>query len=145
MFTTYFKDYSIVEDVTLLEMTFEVEGDTYHLGVVDNEQTPDTVPDGDYGNVIEEGIEDIEKRIEDIKKFLSELFSEMWAWLLGILLLGGLVIVLLNFAPWIFALVGKGFLVVFKWIGKGLLWILKLLWRIICLPFKLIGKLFKRE
>lgn len=137
-FTTYFHDYSIVEDVTFLEMTFEVEGEPYHLGVVDNKQTPDTVPDGDYGNVIEEGI-------EEIKKFLSELFTEMWGWLFGILLLGGLVIVFLIFAPWIFVLVGKGFLVVFKWIGKGLLWILKLLWRIICLPFKLIGKLFKRE
>lgn len=130
--------YTEVSDVSVLRLHFvDFRGNYYNLGTVSNVVTEDDIPDG-IGNPVKDAF-------DDFWFDLTSLFSEMWGWLFCILLLGGLVIVLLNFAPWIFALVGKGFLVVFKWIGQGLLWILKLVWRIICLPFKLIGKLFKRE
>ncbi len=130
--------YTEVSEVSILRLHFiDFRGNYYNLGVVANAVTEDDTPAGTA--------DPVKDALEDFWKDLTSLFSEMWGWLLGILLLGGLVIVLLNFAPWIFALVGKGFLVAFKWIGKGLLWILKLVWRIICLPFKLIGKLFKRK
>ncbi len=125
-------EYTDIFDVSILRLEFRTGAKTYNLGVVSNKTTG-----GEFAKA--------DNDWDDFWDDLGSFFADMWGWLLGILLLGGLVIVLLNFAPWIFALVGKGFLAVFKWIGKILLWILRLIWRIISLPFKLIGKLFKRK
>lgn len=103
---------TIVSNVTILRLKFDMDGDIYNLGVVDNEQSqsPDAAPDN----------EDPELKIDD---------DSLWSlfYILLILIVGCLLLSVLGFClPFIKA-------------------VLKVLWQIITLPFKLIGKLFKKK
>ena len=42
------KDYTIVSDVSLIQLKFETDGVIYNLGVVDNMQSGDGIPDNEY-------------------------------------------------------------------------------------------------
>ena len=116
----------VVKDVSILQLTYKENGVVHVAGVVDNMTTGSEKPSVEVG--------------QDF-----DWLAEVLGWILGIGLLALLVVVLLNFCPWIIALIGKGIAVAFKWIVTAFLWLLKWIWRIICAPFKLIGKLFKRE
>lgn len=72
----------MVENVTILELTFETEVKPYNLGVVDNYQTPDLNPDGEYttGDGIEQAIDDF---IEKMDKWWEQLL-----FILGIVVAG---------------------------------------------------------
>lgn len=103
---------TIVSNVTILRLKFDMDDDIYNLGVVDNEQSqsPDAAPDN----------EDPELKIDD---------DSLWYlfYILLILIVGCLLLSVLGFClPFIKA-------------------IFKVLWQIITLPFKLIGKLFKKK
>lgn len=114
--TTAFTQVSstLVGDVTILRLKFETDGITYNLGVIDNKQTGSDTPSNVTDISIDIG-DDLLKRI------------------LSIALLAVLIIVILNFCPWVITLFAKAFGIIFKWI-----------WQLICLPFKLLGKLFKK-
>lgn len=112
-----------VSDVTILRLKFKTAGKPYNLGVVDNYQTGPDEPSGTVDPEIDLGIDDI---WEKIQKIIS---------LVLILVIGGVIVAILSpFIP----MIVKGIVLVFSWIIKGICWV-------ICLPFKLIGKLFKRK
>ena len=113
-----------VSDVGILRLKYEYEGDIYDLGVVDNITKGDKVPDNENWDKYEPTDFDW--------------LTEVLAWIVGLGLLGFLVVVILNFCPWVIVLIGKGIAVAFKWMIKAI-------WFVISLPFKLIGKLFKRK
>ena len=138
------KNYSIISDVSLLTLTFDMADETYNMGVVDNRQTASKEPSGVVDVEDEMGI-----LIDELWKDITDLFSDIGAWLLGIGLLVLGVIAVAIFAPWIFSLVGKGFLaacmVVFKGFKIALKWALKFIKFIILFPWNLIFKIFKRK
>lgn len=112
-----------VSQVTILRLKFKTAGKPYNLGVVDNYQTGPDEPSGTVDPEIDLGIDDI---WEKIQKIIS---------LVLILVIGGVIVAILSpFIP----MIVKGIVLVFSWIIKGIWWV-------ICLPFKLIGKLFKRK
>ena len=41
-------NYSIVSDVSILRLKYETDGEVFNLGVVDNKQSGDTIPDNDF-------------------------------------------------------------------------------------------------
>ena len=59
-----------VSEETILRLKFETDGQAYNLGVVDNEQTPDKIPDG--GSQIAETPDWIERLFEWIKTHPKE-------------------------------------------------------------------------
>lgn len=117
-------------DVAILQLTFITDGVTYTMGVVDNYNTPDEVP---------EGVADTKG--DDFKAWLKEEFSNFWdktktalkivVVILCLVLLG---VFIIPFLPFIFQLLGT----LVKWLLKGAWWL-------ICFPFNLIGKLFKKK
>ena len=60
-----------VGEETILRLQFETAGNSYNLGVVDNEQTPDETPDNKP---------DIDTTLDEMKAFLK-MCKELWAWL----------------------------------------------------------------
>lgn len=107
-------------DFDIISLTFrdEMQNDTV-IGVVAN-------PVDMFSSI--EPSEDM--RVDDD---FWDIFGTIIGSLFCIGLLALFVVFLLNFCPWIIALVGKGIIVIIKGIGG-----------IICLPFKLIGKLFDK-
>ena len=75
-------------------------------------------------------------------------FVEFFLWLLGIGLLVLGVIAVAIFAPWIFSLVGNGFLAACKFAVKllsiGLKWTFKIIWFVVAFPWNLIFKGLKQ-
>ena len=47
IYTTYYHDFDIVSNVTILRLKFETDGVVYNLGVVDNKQSGDLIPDNE--------------------------------------------------------------------------------------------------
>lgn len=116
----YTEDYTEVSNVMILRLHFEVDGQVYNLGVVDNKQTGSGFPDNiggreDCGNV------------------------SIW-WIVAAI---AIVIVLQLIFPWILTAIINILIVVIKYIGKGLLYLLKGIWWLITLPFRGIAALFK--
>ena len=119
--TTTYIESIIVSSVSILRLKFVTDGKTYNLGVVDNYQTGSSEPVGTVSPQINlDGLWDM------IQKAIS---------LVLIIVVGGVILAIL--APFI-PMIVKGIVLVFTWIIKGVWWV-------ICLPFKLIGKLFKRK
>lgn len=76
-------------------------------------------------------------------------FVEFFSWLLGIGLVVLGVIAVAIFAPWIFSLIGNGFLAACKFAVKllsiGLKWTFKIIWFVVAFPWNLIFKGIKRK
>jgi hypothetical protein len=104
---------TIVSEVTILRLKFETDGKVYNLGVVDNKQTGDSIPDNNNTNEFDFSLSGFANTFSTLKL------------LLGLLVL---IILLVMLSPIIVTLVG--------YIIKFVLWIVKL-------PIKLIGKLSK--
>lgn len=105
---------TVVYNVSILRLKFQTGGITYNLGVVDNMQSSNGIPD----NYTEYSIG----------------LSEVFKYLMGILLLILLVIVLYPVLPIVFSFIGK----IIKVIFKAIIWL-------VTAPFKLIGKVFKKR
>lgn len=121
------KEYTKVSDVTILRLKFVTDGKSYNLGIVDNKQTGSDIPFGSTSSNT------------------YDLLAEVLNWIMGIGLLILLVVALFYFCPWVISLVGKGIGFVLKWVVTCLSWLVKIIWKLLCFPFKLIEKLFKRE
>lgn len=104
-----------VQEVTILQLTFEHDGDTYNLGVIDNKQTGDNDPDN--------------------KNWLDDLKD----WIIGIISTIAIIFVIAMLAPSVFPLVFKGIVVAVKYIGLGIWYVLKGLWWLIKKPFELFS------
>ena len=110
-----------VEGVVCTMLTFTSNDDIFMLGVVDNILKPSKNPSGTVSTMPNsDGLWDM------IQKAIS---------LVLIIVVCGVIFAILSpFIP----MIVKGIALVFSWIVKGIWWV-------ICLPFKLIGKLFKRK
>ena len=90
--------YTEVSDVSILRLKFETDGEVFSLGVVDNKQTGDRIPDN------------VEK--------------PWWIWLVvGAVLFVGLIVLIALF-PSVFVGLLKAFWQVIVWIAKGLWWLI---------------------
>lgn len=105
-----------VSEVTILRLKFKTDGKVYNLGIVDNHtaRDPDALPDNTKG------------AWEKFVDFLTGI--PWWAWLIFV----GLVVLLISILGTIFTP-----------IGKIALWLLNAVWRLVTLPFRAIGALFK--
>lgn len=110
-----YRDYSAVNNVSILELTFETDGKTYNMGVVDNYQSPDLKPDGKYD--ISDGIE---ANLKDLFSF-SFGYSGFWKKLISFVLVVLLLFLLFPLLPVVIDVV---------------VWVIKL-------PFKFIGLIIK--
>lgn len=107
--------YTEVTGCTILRLEFEYAGKTYNLGVVDNVRKPDTKPDNNY-----------DKGLLDSKGGLP-----WWVYLVIAVVALAILLPILS--------------VIFPVVGQILLKILNGIWWIISLPFRIIGKLFKKK
>ena len=126
---------SIIEEVTILQLTFETEGSVYNLGVVDNKQSGSKDPVGTVDGTLNE-LELLKKQLELLKKqlqslidTLSNFFNRLGIfineyWWVVVLVLGLLVLGVL-------CIVAKPVLVVVKYV-------LIVLWYILTAPIQLI-------
>lgn len=131
----YYDEKSIqVTDVTIIQLTFMTEGVPYNLGVLDNKQTGSKDPLGTADTKLDDFIEEMDK------------WWEMLLVGLAIILIGiALVFVVSVFGPILWPLIVAGV----KWLVKAIatlfVWAFKGLCFLLCLPFRLIGKLFNRK
>lgn len=116
---TYREEYSTVSDVTILRLKFDMSGETYNLAVVDNKisegENQEPVGGESDVNIDTSGLEDLLSQIMEIFGIIIEVAI--------------LALVLSIVMPLIMPLL------------RGLI---KGLWWIICFPFNVIGKLFKK-
>lgn len=117
---TYCEDYTIISEVTILRLKYEVDGKVYNMGVVMNKQTDDGIPDNIVGN----GEWELRDGIEI---------------LIALVLLVILFVILSPVLPIIFGAIG--FIIRFLW--KCIKFIFKLIWNIISFPFKFMNDGFK--
>ena len=134
--------YTEISEVAVLRLHFLDDRDReYNLGVVSNVVTEDDIPGGSFVP--------IEVAIDELWSDVLEFFSDMLGWVIGIALLVLGVIAVAIFAPWIFSLIGKGFLAACKFALSILRVVLKWGWKIIvfiiCFPWNFIFKLFKKK
>lgn len=125
-FQTIDEHHTIVGDVTILRLKFMTDGKVYNLGVVDNKQTGSSTPDNE--TEVETEI-DWEYIWSQIKAFMEKIGKVLI--LIVLIVVIGAVLSLLSF--------------LFPVVGKLLSALFHILWFLICLPFKLIGKLFKKK
>ena len=119
-------DWTEVSNVSILRLKFRVGKDVYNLGCVDNEQTGSKDPVGSADTKFDDFVEDIEKKLSDFLSSLGKAFEKIFG-ILGVALIGIVIAFVIGLiAPFI----GPVF--------RGLWWL-------ISLPFKLIGKLFKKK
>ena len=145
---------TFVSHVSILRLKFVTAGVTYNLGVIDNEVTPDTIPDG--GADFEDGAqEEIEDMTEDFNAWLEKTKTDLGLFFDGLgkgingffSSFGGiflLIVLLAIFAPLLPAIVSL-FVTIIKGIGKLLLLLFKGVWWLLCFPFNLIIKLFGKK
>lgn len=119
-----------VSEVTILRLYFETDGIIYNLGVVDNKTTGSDTPFAEADTYLDDFVESLKKLLKD---------GLWWLYLLLIIILVGVLLAIL--VPVIIPLVKSAL----KLIGKAIKWMFKALWWLICLPFNLIGKLFRRK
>ena len=106
----------LVSDVTILRLKFETDGKTYNLGVVDNKQTGSTEPVGTVDKL----------DFSNVKNALMSLLKIVLILVAVVVIVVPLCLVLSFILPLL--------KVVFNFLIK-----------VIVLPFKLIGKLFKKK
>ncbi len=116
---------TLVKEVAVLRLEFEVDGKHYNLGAVSNVVTGPETPRDEVGNAIDEFFKDL---IEALAKV------PWWVWLIIFAIIAIIVIAILA----LFFPVAQQILVVIlqvlKKVGAGLWWF-------ICLPFKALKKL----
>lgn len=81
-----------VNDVTILRLKFETNGTVYNLGVVDNKQTGDTIPDNTQPTI------------------WDKIWNYLWKILSGLLI----IVVVIVGLPWLVFLLCKGIAYIFK-------------------------------
>lgn len=81
-----------VNDVTILRLKFETNGTVYNLGVVDNKQTGDTIPDNTQPTI------------------WDKIWNYLWKILSGLLI----IVVVIVGLPWLVFLLFKGLAYIFK-------------------------------
>lgn len=115
----YLEEYDIVSEVTILRLAFETDGVRYNLGVVDNKQMGDGIPD----NYVEKSLE----------------LTDMFKIILALILIIFLYIILGPVLPIIFGVIKA----ILKLLWKCIKFIFKLICNIISFPFKFMGDGFK--
>jgi hypothetical protein len=105
---------TIVSEVTILRLKFETDGKVYNLGVVDNKQTGDGIPDNNNTN--------------EFDFSLIGSTTDMWSLIKLVLGLVVIVVLLIVLLPIITPII--------SYLIKGIIWL-------VTLPIKLIGKLSK--
>lgn len=115
-------DSEVVTDVTILRLKFETNGDIYNLGVVDNKQTGNTEPAGG-DDLLDEANKAI-KRVIDFFNMLADFFQKFVAFF--------------KQYWWVFLIIAV--LIALAILAK----FCKPVAEFLVLPFKLIGKLFKK-
>ncbi len=132
-YSSYTDFYTNVSEVTLLRLKFEKNGKVYNLGAVSDKVTGDDKPGNSQPDDEENWFEKLLKVIWD---FIKSIFGKLnwWQWLI----IGIVAIVC------IVALIKLGV----KKIFACIVWLIKKLckgaWRVISLPFRAIGALFRR-
>ena len=106
------KEVQEVGDVTILSLKFEIDGEVYNLGVVDNKQTGDGVPDN------------IQESWAELKDWVK--------WVLGIIGTILLIVLIVACMPII--------TIILKAIAKVIVWICKGIWYVISAPFTIFKK-----
>ncbi len=131
-----YRTYTRVEQVTILRLKFDLQGQTYNLGVVDNKQSekPNQKPDNEPDNLLDKFRELMAKFETFWDKVVSaiEWLAEHW-W---VIIVGLATIALI--AGFIIAIAKKGAAVVFKAVGIVLWWVFKIVFYIVTLPVWLI-------
>ena len=129
---------SQIADVTILRLKFKTDGELFNLGVVDNKQSPK--PDQPPGNT------DYKSPWEQYIEF-CQLLEELtgisyifWAVFFIVLVFCVLFGILSIFLP----ALRLALKVIFMVICKGISAVFKVLWWVICLPFRGIAALVKR-
>ena len=131
-------DWTQIRKVAVLRLEFETDGRVYNLGTVSDAVSGDNRP----GNV-EPKPEDLSwwekvgRFFENIWNSIKNFFKgfKWWQWvllILGVILGAGLII----------SLVMYGIKAVFKFIGWLIVQLIKVLWWLLCLPFRGIAALF---
>ena len=142
------KDYTKVADVTILELTYEKDGQTFTVGCVDNKMTGEDVPSGSLDSPVEDAMNDFNAWLEKTKTDIGNFFNELGKGINGFFSsFGGillLLVLLAIFAPLLPAIVSL-FVTIIKAIGNVLLWLLKGVWWLLCFPFNVIIKLFGKK
>lgn len=120
---------TLVEDVTILRLKFESNGNVYNLGVVDNKQseTPAQKPDNNPDNITDR----LQAILDKITDFFAWLGEHWWVIVVG-------VIVIVIIAALIAGIIKFGARVAFKVLCTVLWWILKIVFYIVTLPVWLI-------
>lgn len=106
------EEFTIIEDVTILRLMFELDGVVYNLGVVDNKTNGTGIPDN----------------IVNWSATFSEEFKQVMK-IIGYILLVIIIVALLSLLA--------VFTPIFKLVGKGLLVILKVVWWVLSSPIYL--------
>ena len=133
-FASNYLKWTEISNVTVLRLKFITDGKTYNLGVVDDKVTGSKDPLGTADTKLDDFIERVNE------------WWEIVLIVLALLVVGFVIVFLVSvFWPILWPLIVAGV----KWLCKAIatlfVWAFKLIWLIISLPFRLIGKLFKRK
>ena len=112
---------TIVSDVIILRLKFETDGKIYNLGVIDNKQTGDGIPDN-------------ERKDPDILWWVIYYLVWFGFIIIAVVIVIAAVMLLISFSPSILAAIVK----LLAKIGTGIV-------KVITLPFRAIAALFKKE
>lgn len=118
-----------VTDVVILELTFITAGETYTVGVVDSMTSQDENPDGEY------------TAKDNLLEAVEDLFKNTTSFILGLIVIIAAIVLIAVLLPVVLPLLQSGLSLVIRLLKK----VLNGIWSFIMLPFKLIGKLFKRN
>lgn len=111
-------EHTVVSDVTILRLKFDIDGVVYDVGAVDNMQTGDGQPDNDHSVEITSG----GWLTDALERILKIIF-----WVIIAILIIGLVVICWPVIS-----------VILKFLMKCIAWILKGIWWLISWPFKKI-------
>ena len=112
-------DATRIKEVTILRLKFETNGTVYNLGVIDNKQSGDTIPDNNQYTWW-----------TDLLKILGTILT--------------IVLVVLLFSL-LWPLISPFISPILTFIWKAIKYIFKILWAIISAPFKLIKSIFTKN
>lgn len=116
---------TLVKEVAVLRLEFEVDGKHYNLGAVSNVVTGPETPQDEIGNAVDEFFKNILAALARVP---------WWAWLI---IFGVLVIIVIAILSLFFPVLR----VVLQVIIKDLLAVFKGVWWVVCLPFRAIAAL----
>lgn len=109
---THTIEYTIVSHVTVLQLFYEIDGQSFNIGVIANKQTGDGVPDN------------IQESWAELKDWVK--------WVLGIIGVILLIVLIVACMPII--------TIILKAIAKVIVWICKGIWYVISAPFTIFKK-----